>query len=117
MLFGTSIGARRRYAVRVATWGWDCEDEEEALGVEAWLRSAGIEARIVTAAGSIHVEIDESARSRVEDLRQRVAAHYVRKVDASRTDALARRHRKGIRLLLGAGALLFGLIVALYMAQ
>lgn len=101
----------------MGTWSWDCEDEEEALGVEAWLCSSGIEARIVMTEGGTRVEIDESAQSRAEDLKRRVAAHYVRKVDASRTAELARRHRKGIRLLLGSGVLLFGLVVAVYLAQ
>lgn len=93
-------------------WSWDCEDDEELLGVVLFLERAGARITIERAESGGRVEVDEADRELAARLRERLRAHHVRKVDAARGQALDRRDRLGRRTLWVGGAALLAAIVA-----
>lgn len=90
-------------------WSLRCEDDEEALGLALVLERAGLEVRCVPEEHGMCVEVPARQREQAESLSSRLRVHYVRKVDAERRSALARRQRKSL-VALASGTLLLALV-------
>lgn len=97
-------------------WSWDCEDDEELLGVVLLLERAGANVQVQPLENGGRVEVDDAHRELAERLRDRIRAHLVRKLDVARTDAIERRRNVGRRgLWLGGAALLASILALLVM--
>jgi hypothetical protein len=98
-------------------WCWECDDEDEAAGVELLLVRKGIACvREARPSGVVRVLVRSDRAPQARALQAKIAAHYVDAVGEVRRAALDRGERLGRRVLYAA-AFFVGIVVTALLAR